>query len=99
MRFFILLAAILIAGPSVAQKKDVLSQPGGRYVFGQISEARRDQFMLDTATGRVWQVTCMHTDEKQSGIDKCAWTAFAPVPYVHGDNKYDVLPPPMPPQR
>jgi hypothetical protein len=34
----------------------VLSSQGGRYVFGQISPARRDQYMLDTQTGRLWQI-------------------------------------------
>lgn len=33
-----------------------LSAPGGRFVFGQTSEFRRDQFMLDTQTGRLWQI-------------------------------------------
>lgn len=34
----------------------VLSAPGGRYVLGQISSARSDQFLLDTKSGRVWQL-------------------------------------------
>jgi hypothetical protein len=33
-----------------------LSSPGGRYVFGQISQMSRDQYMLDTQTGRLWQI-------------------------------------------
>jgi hypothetical protein len=33
-----------------------LSAGSGRFVFGQISSYRRDQFMLDTYTGRIWQV-------------------------------------------
>lgn len=33
-----------------------LATPGGRYVFGQISDFRRDQYMLDTYTGRLWQI-------------------------------------------
>jgi len=99
MRFFIFLLAVLTAGPSLAQHKDVLSQSGGRYVFGQISEARRDQFMLDTATGRVWQITCMESNEKLAGMDKCVWTALTPVLYRHGESTYNVLPPPVPARR
>ena len=33
-----------------------LSSATGRFVFGQISEFRRDQFMLDTQTGQLWQI-------------------------------------------
>lgn len=35
----------------------VLASPNGRYVLGQISIVREDQFLLDTKTGRVWKVT------------------------------------------
>ena len=31
------------------------SENGGRYVFGQISTFRSDQYMLDTKTGRLWK--------------------------------------------
>lgn len=41
--------------PSAPQYK-VLSCPGGRYVFGQISDSDKDQFMLDTHTGRIWRI-------------------------------------------
>jgi len=34
----------------------VLSTPNGRFVFGQISGSAKDQFMLDTATGRLWRI-------------------------------------------
>ena len=34
----------------------VLSSANGRFVFGQISEYRRDQYLLDTQTGRLWKV-------------------------------------------
>lgn len=34
----------------------VLSAPNGRFVFGQISGSSKDQFMLDTATGRLWRM-------------------------------------------
>ena len=33
-----------------------LGCPGGRFVFGQISDSSKDQYMLDTVTGRLWQV-------------------------------------------
>jgi hypothetical protein len=34
-----------------------LSSPQGRYVFGQVSESSKDQFMLDTLTGMLWRIT------------------------------------------
>ena len=37
-------------------KSRVLSSTTGRFVFGQISNSGKDQFMLDTATGRLWQI-------------------------------------------
>ena len=34
-----------------------LSCPNGRFVFGQISDSGKDQFMLDTVTGRLWRIS------------------------------------------
>jgi len=58
------LAAPLLAQPlgMMSQQPMQLSQyknlgcPGGRFVFGQISDSSKDQYMLDTFTGRLWQV-------------------------------------------
>lgn len=36
-----------------------LGVDGGRFVFGQISEYRSDQYMLDTQTGRLWRIVMM----------------------------------------
>ena len=33
-----------------------LACPGGRFVFGQVSDSSKDQFMLDTRTGRLWRI-------------------------------------------
>lgn len=32
----------------------VLSAQGGRFIFGQVSSFRRDQYLLDSQTGRMW---------------------------------------------
>lgn len=40
----------------VPSEQKVLTNGRGRYVFGQISGFARHQFMLDTQTGRLWQV-------------------------------------------
>ena len=41
----------------------VLTSGTGRYVFGQISDSSKDQYMLDTLTGRLWRV-----GETSSGV-------------------------------
>ncbi len=35
---------------------NVLCSSTGRFVFGQVSESGKDQFMLDTMTGRLWRI-------------------------------------------
>jgi hypothetical protein len=42
--------------PQAAPEFKVLCSATGRYVFGQISGSSKDQFMLDTQTGRLWQI-------------------------------------------
>jgi len=37
-------------------QQKVLSSENGRFVFGQISDFRSDQYMLDTKTGRLWTI-------------------------------------------
>lgn len=43
------------AGKARPTPPKTLSLDSGRFVFGQLSELRRDQYMLDTKTGRLWQ--------------------------------------------
>lgn len=42
-----------------------LGVDGGRFVFGQINEARADQYLIDTQTGQMWR---MVKDGEQSTI-------------------------------
>lgn len=56
----------------------VLSTAGGRYVFGQVSSARRDQFMLDTQTGQLWQLVCLHAAQ---GEPPCSKVTLVAVQY------------------
>ena len=37
-------------------KQEILFSKNGRFVFGQISDSSKDQFMLDTVTGRLWRI-------------------------------------------
>jgi len=59
-----------------------LSCPGGRFVFGQISDSSKDQYMLDTWTGRLWRLS-------ESGeVGKY----LSPVPYELKSGKYGPVP-------
>jgi len=59
-----------------------LSAAGGRYVFGQISESRRDQYMLDTQTGRLWVQACIASSKEDP--KQCAQTGLVPVSFTDG---------------
>lgn len=93
MRKLLLLAmaAALSSGALHAESSSgtALGAAGGRYVFGQISDARRDQYMLDTQTGRVWLMACSQRDSTSN----CTSTVLQPVLYVdiNGTN-YSVTP-------
>jgi hypothetical protein len=63
-------------------KGKVLSSAGGRFVFGQISDSGKDQFMLDTLTGRLWRV----------GESSDVGMHLKPIPYRKEDGKYSPAP-------
>ena len=63
-------------------QKHVLSSSGGRFVFGQISDSSKDQFMLDTQTGRLWRIT----ERGDVGL------FLTNVPYSVSEGKYSPLP-------
>ena len=69
-----LLVPSLAAGEPVKvvpPQNKILSSGAGRYVFGQISDYARHQFMLDTQTGRLWQIV----------VDKEKVVSLDPVKY------------------
>jgi hypothetical protein len=91
-------ALLLLCAPTLAQdgkpappQARVLQADGGRFVFGQISDFRRDQFMLDTKTGRLWRVVTSTVGEpgKQQDV-----YLLEHVLYVGPDNKWITEPPP-----
>lgn len=83
-----------------SQQKN-LSSPGGRFVFGQISDFRRDQFMLDTQTGRLWVMTVRNLPQNTDGTQPSEGVKFLdPIPYadsegsLFGRNKsFNLIPP------
>lgn len=71
-----LLALVLfLAFPTMALAggNRVLSTEGGRYVYGQVGDIARDQFMLDTKTGKLWRA--VNDDDKNLILE--------PVPYLN----------------
>ena len=75
------------------QQQKVLSSPNGRYVFGQISDFRSDQYMLDTQTGRLWQIV-LRKAKNPDGSDAPGegFQVLDAVPYTDLDGKLNVAP-------
>ena len=68
--------------PQQKSQQKLLSSANGRFVFGQISNSSKDQFMLDTFTGRLWRIA----ESGAIGIFlRC-------VPYRNEDGKCSALP-------
>ena len=89
--------AVLTTTPAMAQQqKDpsgrVLSSTNGRYVFGQVSEYRRDQYMLDTQTGRLWKI--VSTKAKGADGAETSYEILEWVPY--SSENINAAPPSMP---
>jgi len=60
----------------------------GRYVFKQLGNSRVDQFMVDTETGRLWQIKTTEFDEL--GMRKT--TVLSPTYYLLLDGSKSVNP-------
>ena len=68
------------AGKPTQQK--VISSENGRFVFGQISDFRSDQYMLDTKTGSLWTIV-LKKSKNPDGTDAPGegLRVLDPVPY------------------
>jgi len=66
----------------IPPQNKILGSSDGRFVFGQISGMRRDQYMLDTQTGQLWQK--VKTKDDSIGLQI--------VPYYNVDGKLSVVP-------
>ena len=67
-------------------QQSILSSEEGRFVFGQISASNKDQFMLDTTTGRLWRIG----ESGKVGI------FLKSVPYLSSDGECSPLPDKIP---
>lgn len=74
-------------------QQKVLASSNGRYVFGQVSEYRRDQYMLDTQTGRLWQIV-LRKGKNPDGSEAAGdgFSILDPVPYSDINGKLGVTP-------
>jgi hypothetical protein len=91
-------AVIFIATPALAQfglgsqappippTGGTLASSGGRFVFGQISDSGKDQYMLDTQTGRLWRI----------GESSDVGTHLKVIPYKDDQGKVSPYPPEHP---
>ncbi len=87
----LIIIALIVFSPlsSMAEfnKGSVLSSEHGRFAFGQISEFRQDQYMLDTTTGELWIIV---QDPNKNRV-------LIPIPYQYGVDKFLLSPvPPFP---
>lgn len=62
----VLVVAALISSPCMA-KGPLTVQASGRFQLVQISEFRKDQYLVDTQTGQIWSHVCPKND------DACVW--------------------------
>lgn len=56
MKKFLIITLVVMFPSFSFSETNVLSSDNGRYVFGQVSQARKDQYLLDTKTGKLWNV-------------------------------------------
>ncbi|MEE3776487.1 MULTISPECIES: hypothetical protein [Campylobacter] len=67
-----------------------ISSPNGRYEFKQISEARRDQFLIDTQTGKVWRMIFVPFDKKDTTQEN-GFNALEPMYFYDGSAMPDPI--------
>jgi hypothetical protein len=87
-------SAVIAADPiKVTPPQQKTLAGSGRYVFGQISEFRADQYMLDTQTGRLWRIV-LRRPKNQDGTDAPgdSLPVLDAVPYVAADGNLSAAP-------
>lgn len=85
-KFVLLMISLLVIVDCAYAKDQVLSTESGRYVFGQISDYAKHQYMLDTKTGALWQHVL--DDDNKTVLEQIYYT----YPTQNGVG-YSVFPP------
>jgi hypothetical protein len=73
---FFVLSSLSYSAEIEIRPTGILASTNGRYVYGQISNFRRDQYMLDTHTGMLWILS----------EDKDKKLTLEPILYDYGDD-------------
>ena len=87
MRIVLFMVSLVLSGQTFAADtvkppptNKQLAAENGRFVFGQISDYRRDQYLLDTKTGRMWRVvTYKFKNEDGTDAPGEGYEAMTPV--------------------
>lgn len=74
MKTLATLSILLFISISAYAKNENTSTFGGRFQLIQLSDARRDQYLLDTQTGKMWNPSCF-----VGGPTDCVYSAWTPV--------------------
>lgn len=69
----IILAAIFFSSEIFAAAKNNQTSFNGRYQLVQLSDFRRDQFLLDTQTGQLWSKSCEVPGDDKSECKYSIW--------------------------
>lgn len=71
-------AALFSIAPAIAADGyNLLAAPGGRYVYGWAGGTAKTAALLDTQTGRMWEIVCIVADSTALKPD-CIRTEFRP---------------------
>lgn len=77
---------LIIPAPLYADDKPRNAKTeGGRFQIIQLSQFSRDQFMIDTATGRIWQNVCVKAGKNNEC--RLTWWAANMVEDISADAK------------
>lgn len=79
---------------AVPHRAPAAMRPNARYVVVEISQVRSDQYMLDTQTGQLWNITLSTVPNPPGGSAKSTGKAMilVPVPYVGADGRTSMTP-------
>lgn len=58
---------------SIEEKTMPTQNSTGRFQMVQLGTFRRDQFMIDTATGRIWSKTCLVSEKSNTDCSYLGW--------------------------
>jgi hypothetical protein len=79
------------ASPESTGSGAVLAAPGGRFAFGQVTNMRTDQYLLDTKTGRLWVMRTVGNGDSEPSLIPIR---FLRATSASGVGQFSEVPPP-----